>query len=224
MASYNVVKESHPRLDAVEKVTGRATYAADLYLPGMLMCKILTSNRRHARIVSIDTSEAEQLPGVQAVVTGKDFPDVLFGSGAVRDRRVMARDEVFYIGEPVAAVAADDELTAMEALELIRVEYQDLDAVVDPLQAISPSSPSVHPDLGGFEGQSFSMGGNNGALLEADRGDVEQAFAEADHVFEETYHSQSINQGILGAHGLRGGLGTQRPLDGICLHSRPLPD
>ena len=197
MASYNVVKESHPRLDAVEKVTGRATYAADLYLPGMLMCKILTSNRRHARIVSIDTSEAEQLPGVQAVVTGKDFPDVLFGSGAVRDRRVMARDEVFYIGEPVAAVAADDELTAMEALELIRVEYQDLDAVVDPLQAISPSSPSVHPDLGGFEGQSFSMGGNHGTLLEADRGDVDQAFAEADHVFEETYHSQSINQGFL---------------------------
>ena len=197
MASYNVVRESHPRLDAVEKVTGRTTYAADLYLPGMLMCKVLPSTRSHARIVSIDTSQAEQLPGVRAVVTGKDFPDVFFGSGAVRDRRVMARDEVFYVGEPVAAVAADDELTATEALELVRVEYEDLEVVVDPLEAISPESPTVHPDSSSFEGRSFSMGGNNGALLEADRGDVDQAFQEADHIFEETYHSQSINQGFL---------------------------
>ncbi len=197
MASYNVVRESHPRLDAVEKVTGRTTYAADLYLPGMLMCKVLPSSRSHARIVSIDTSQAERLPGVRAIVTGKDFPDVFFGSGAVRDRRVMARDEVFYVGEPVAAVAADDELTATEALELVRVEYEDLETVVDPLEALSPASPAVHPDSSSFEGRSFSMGGNNGALLEADRGDVDQAFQEADHVFEETYHSQSINQGFL---------------------------
>ena len=197
MASYNVVRESHPRLDAVEKVTGRTTYAADLYLPGMLMCKVLPSSRSHARIVSIDTSQAERLPGVRAIVTGKDFPDVFFGSGAVRDRRVMARDEVFYVGEPVAAVAADDELTATEALELVRVEYEDLETVVDPLEALSPASPTVHPDSSSFEGRSFSMGGNNGALLEADRGDVDQAFQEADCIFEETYHSQSINQGFL---------------------------
>jgi carbon-monoxide dehydrogenase large subunit len=184
-------------LDARDKVTGRATYAADVYLTGMLMCKVKPSTRSHARIVSIDTSEAERLPGVRAVITGKDFPDVYFGSGAVHDRRVMARDEVFYIGEPVAAVAADDEITAQEALELIRVEYEDLDLVVDPLEAISPASPKVHQDLFSFEGYSFGMGGNNGAMLEADRGDVETAFQEADHIFEETYRSQGINQGFL---------------------------
>ena len=197
MASYSVVGQNQPRLDAREKVTGRATYAADIYLTGMLMCKVLGSTRNHARIVSIDTSEAARLPGVRAIVTGKDFPDVYFGSGAVRDRRVMARDEVFYIGEPVAAVAADDELTAQEALELIRVEYEDLQSVVDPLDAISPSSPNVHEDLLGFEGYTFSMGGNNGTMLEADRGDVEQAFKDADRIFEETYRSQAINQGFL---------------------------
>ena len=96
--------------------------------------------------MSIDTSGAEALSGVRCVITGKDFPDVRFGSGAIHDRRIMARDEVFYVGEPVAAVAADDEMTAQEALSLIRVEYEDLDSVVDPLEAIKPSSPMVHQD------------------------------------------------------------------------------
>ena len=197
MPDFHVVGESHTRVDAQEKVTGRIAYAGDVYLPGMLTCKLLTSTRKHARIVSIDTSDAQELPGVRAVITGKDFPDVFFGSGGIRDRRVMARDEVFYVGEPVAAVAADDEMTASEALGLIQVEYENLESVVDPLEAIKPSSPIVHKDLEGFEGFTFSMGGNNGTFLEADRGDVDQAFREADHIFEETYHSQAINQGFL---------------------------
>lgn len=109
----------------------------------------------------------------------------------------MARDQVFYIGEPVAAVAADDEMTAQEALALIRVEYQDLDSVVDPLDAMTPNSPVVHDNTADFDGYALTMGGNNGALLEADRGDVEQAFLDSDRIFEETYHSQAINQGFL---------------------------
>ena len=197
MPGLNAVGKSHTRIDAMEKVTGHTLYAGDIYLPGMQMCKILSSTRNHARIVSTDTSSAEALPGVHTIITGKDFPDVFFGPGAVHDRRVMARDEVFYVGEPVAAVAADDEMTAQEALSLIRVEYEDLESVVDPLEAIKPSSPTVHQDLAGFEGFTFSMGGNNGTLLEADRGDVDQAFQEADQVIEETYHSQGINQGFL---------------------------
>ena len=194
---HNVLGRSLPRVDALDKVTGRATYAADVYLPDMLMCKVLTSPRSHARIVSIDTGKAEQLPGVRAVITGNDFPDRYFGSGAVRDRRIMARDEVFYIGEPVAAVAAYDEVTAQEALDLIEVEYEDLDTIVDPLAAIREGSTLVHPDMPNFEGYGFAMGGNNCTLLDADRGDVDQAFRDADHVFEETYHSQAINQGFL---------------------------
>ncbi|MCI0781191.1 MAG: xanthine dehydrogenase family protein molybdopterin-binding subunit [Chloroflexi bacterium] len=197
MVDFKVLGQNHNRVDALDKVTGQATYASDVYLPGMLMCKLLPSTRSHARILSIDTSRAEQLPGVRAIITGKDFPDLFFGSGAVKDRRIMARDEVFYIGEPVAAVAADDETTAQEALELIQVEYQDQERVVDPLQAIKSGATAVHPDMAGFEGYGFAMGGNNCTLLDADRGDVDQAFDEADHIIEETYHSQAINQGFL---------------------------
>ncbi|MCI0894257.1 MAG: xanthine dehydrogenase family protein molybdopterin-binding subunit [Chloroflexi bacterium] len=197
MVDFKVLGQNHNRVDALDKVTGQATYASDVYLPGMLMCKLLPSTRSHARILSIDTSRAEQLPGVRAIITGKDFPDLFFGSGAVKDRRIMARDEVFYIGEPVAAVAADDETTAQEALELIQVEYQDQERVVDPLQAIKSGATAVHPDMADFEGYGFAMGGNNCTLLDADRGDVDQAFHEADHIIEETYHSQAINQGFL---------------------------
>ena len=197
MAEFNVLGKNHVRVDALDKVTGHATYAGDVYLPEMLMCKVLTSTRSHARIVGIDTSQAEALPGVRAVITGKDFPDVFFGSGALRDRRVMARDTVFYIGEPVAAVAADDEMTAAEALSLIDVEYDDLEAVVDPLVSISADATEVHPDLPEFEGYGFALGGNNCTMLDADRGDVDQAFQEADHIIEETYHTQPINQGFL---------------------------
>ena len=197
MAEFNVLGKNHVRVDAFDKVTGHATYAGDVYLPEMLMCKVLTSPRSHARIVSIDTSEAETLPGVRGVITGRDFPDVFFGSGALRDRRVMARDEVFYVGEPVAAVAADDEITAVEALSLIRVEYEDLDSIVDPVASLTGSSTVVHPDLEDFEGYAFALGGNNCAMLDADRGDVDAAFADADHIIEETYHTQPINQGFL---------------------------
>ena len=185
------------RVDALDKVTGHATYAGDVYLPEMLMCKVLTSTRSHARIVGIDTSQAEALPGVRGVITGKDFPDVFFGSGALKDRRVMAREAVFYIGEPVAAVAADDEITAVEALSLIRVEYEDLERVVDPMASISGNATEVHPDLPDFEGYGFALGGNNCTMLDADRGDVDQAFREASHIVEETYHTQPINQGFL---------------------------
>ncbi len=197
MAEFNVLGKNYVRVDAFDKVTGHATYAGDVYLPEMLMCKVLTSTRSHARIVSIDTSEAEAVPGARAVITGKDFPDVFFGSGALRDRRVMARDEVFYVGEPVAAVAAEDEITAVEALSLIKVEYEDLERVVDPVASLTGNPTIVHPDLEEFEGYAFALGGNNCTMLDADRGDVDAAFAEADHIIEETYHTQPINQGFL---------------------------
>ena len=197
MADYQAIGKSHMRVDALEKVTGKATYAGDIYLPGMLMCKLLTSTRSHARIVSIDISAAEALPGVRCVITGKDYPDARFGSGALKDRRIMARDEVFYIGEPVAAVAADDEVTALEALDLIKVEYQDLQIVVDPLQAMSQKSVDVHSNLADFEGFGFALGGNNCTMLDADRGDVEQGFKDSDFIVEETYHTQPISQGFL---------------------------
>ena len=152
MTSFKVLETNHPRLDAIEKVTGSATYASDVYLPGMLMCKLLLSTQSHAKIVSIDVAEAEKIPGVRAVITGQDYPEVHFGSGGLRDRYIMPRDEVFYVGEPIAAVAADNEIIAQTALDTIKVLYEPLPNVVNSLAALDPGSPIVHPDLPSFEG------------------------------------------------------------------------
>ena len=194
---FKVLERNHPRVDAYDKVTGRATYASDVYLPGMLACKLLPSARNHARIVRLDTSKAEAHPGVRCVITGTDFPDVRFGSGALRDRYVMPREVVNFVGEPIAAVAADDEAAAQEAIELIEVEYEDLPAVVNPLSAMGSSAATVHPELEEYEGYGFTLGHNVSTLLDADRGDVEQAFKDADVVVEDVYRSQGINQGFL---------------------------
>ena len=194
---FKVLERNHPRVDAYEKVTGRATYASDVYLPGMLACKLLPSTRSHARIVRLDTSKAASHPGVRCVITGTDFPDFRFGSGALRDRYVMPREVVNFIGEPIAAVAADDEAAAQEAIELIEVEYEDLPAVVNPLSAIGSGAATVHPELENYEGYGFTLGHNVSTLLDADRGDVDQAFRDADVVLEDVYRSQGINQGFL---------------------------
>ena len=194
---FKVLERNHPRVDAYDKVTGRAAYASDVYLPGMLACKLLPSARNHARIVRLDTSKAEAHPGVRCVITGTDFPNIRYGSGALRDRYVMPRDVVNFVGEPIAAVAADDEAAAQEALELIEVEYEDLPAVVNPLSAIGSGAATVHPDLEEYEGYGFTLGHNVSTLLDADRGDVDQAFRDADVVVEEVYRSQGINQGFL---------------------------
>ena len=194
---FKVLERNHPRVDAYDKVTGRATYASDVYLPGMLACKLLPSARSHARIVRLDTSKAAAHPGVRCVITGTDFPDVRFGSGALRDRYVMPREVVNFVGEPIAAVAADDEAAAQEAIELIEVEYEDLPAVVNPLSAMGSSAATVHPELEDYEGYGFTLGHNVSTLLDADRGDVEQAFKDAEVVVEDVYRSQGINQGFL---------------------------
>ena len=130
-------------------------------------------------------------------VNGPSEKNARFGSGALKDRRIMATDEVFYIGEPVAAVAADDEVTALEAVGLIKVEYEDLANVVDPLEAMYGGAADIHPDLEEFEGFGFALGGNNCTMLEADRGDVDQGFEDSDVIVEETYHTQPISQGFL---------------------------
>ena len=194
---FKVLERNHPRVDAHDKVTGRATYASDVYLPGMLACKLLPSTRNHARIVRLDTSKAESHPGVRCVITGTDFPDIRYGSGALRDRYVMPREVVNFIGEPIAAVAADDEATAQEAIELIEVAYEDMPAVVNPLSAMGSDAATVHPELEEYEGYGFALGHNVSTLLDADRGDVDQAFSDADVVVEDVYRSQGINQGFL---------------------------
>ena len=197
MSEDAILGQNFPRLDAADKVTGRTQYTGDMYLPGMLICKVLTSTRPHARIVRLDTSAAAQLPGVRAVITGQDVPDALFGNGAVKDKRILARDKVRYMGEPIAAVAAVDEITALEALDLIEVAYEDLPVVADPVAALQPGAPLVHEELPSYEGFKAGMGGNVCTTLSAERGDVDTAFAQADHIFEDTFRSQGIHQGFL---------------------------
>ena len=140
MSKYSVIGTRVHNVDGPEKVTGTARYTFDMTLPNMLYGKILRSPYPHAKILSIDTSKAEKLVGVKAVITGKDtlgkkqgiwrrFPELC-------DEEILCREKVRYIGDPVAAVAATDENIAEEALNLIDVEYEPLPAVFDPMEAI----------------------------------------------------------------------------------------
>ncbi len=145
MSEYSVVGKRLPRLEGVSKSTGEAFYTDDLNLPRMLHGKILRSPLPHARILNIDASRALALPGVKAVVTGKDTKGAKYGVYArTSDQQCLAVDKVRYMGDEVAAVAAVDEDTAQEALSLIKVQYEELPAVFDPLEAMEPGAPAVH--------------------------------------------------------------------------------
>ncbi|MBI2754957.1 MAG: aldehyde oxidase, partial [Betaproteobacteria bacterium] len=145
MSEYAVVGKPLPRVDAREKVTGAASYAADIRLPGMLCGRILRSPLPHARIASVDTSHAEQLKGVHAVLTGRDITGLRVAFVDTpkypADEPPFALDRVRYIGDEVAAVAAVDDATAAEALSLIRVEYEKLPAVFSAADALKPGAP-----------------------------------------------------------------------------------
>lgn len=165
-----------PMVDGVEKVTGRAVYSVDFLLPGMLHAKLLRSPFPHARILSINTEKAWQVPGVRAVVTAQDAPNSRFGIG-LRDERFFASDEVYYVGDEVAAVVAIDEETAARAVKQIEVQYQPLPAVFDPQEAVRPEAPLARGDT-----QS-----NIAYHTELRRGDVEEGFRQAAVICEETY-------------------------------------
>jgi 4-hydroxybenzoyl-CoA reductase subunit alpha len=187
-----VIGKPHPKRDGRVKATGEAKFGADLFLPGMLHGKLLRNAKYpHARIVSIDTSQAERLKGVRAVATGKDFPGIPYGNFAhTRDYLPLATDKVRYIGEEVAAVAADDEDTAWEALDLIKVEYEPLPAVFDPEEAMKEGAPLLYDD----KPRNISSSSNFGF------GDIERGFQESDWVREETFETQPIKHGMLEPH------------------------
>ncbi len=185
---YEIVGKSYPRLDARDKVTGNALYLGDLKLKGMLYGKVLRSKHAHARIVKIDTSKAEELPGVKGVVTGADL-NFLHGE-SLCDEYFLARDRVRYKGEAVAAVAAVDEETAQEALDLISIEYEALPPIFDLLEAAKPGAPLLHEKLETYycaPGITPIPGTNICNHFELRKGDVEAGFAESDHIFEDTF-------------------------------------
>ncbi len=190
-----------PRSDTIEKVTGSWIYGTDFRIPGMLHAKAVRSPYPHARIVSIDTSRARQLNGVPVVLTGEDLP-YLFGS-AIRDEPIIARGKVRFAGEAVAAVAAVTEEIAREAVDLIDVDYEELPAVFDPVEAMSPDAPLIHEDLGAYEKEgAFTAyeGTNIVSHTKIRRGDVDAAFAEAAHVFEDVFRTQYIHTCAMEPH------------------------
>ncbi|MBM4236454.1 MAG: xanthine dehydrogenase family protein molybdopterin-binding subunit, partial [Firmicutes bacterium] len=140
--NYNEVGKPLLRTDAYEKVTGKATYVADIKLPKMLYAKILRAEHAHAKILSIDTSEAEKMPGVRKVVTGQGC-DILFGA-CIKDQPPLAVDKVRHAGEGVAAVIAESERQAEEATKKIKVKYEPLPFVIDPLEAIAENASIIH--------------------------------------------------------------------------------
>ena len=176
MTTLSVVGQSVTRRDMPEKLTGQARYSADLKLPGMLYGHVLRSPHPHANIISIDTTEAAQVPGVLAIITPFDVPNRAVAPTA-QDTNILDT-RVRFVGDEVAAVAAVDDDAARQALALIRVEYETLPFYIDPDSALHPDAFPIHP-------------GGNLAInppLSIGRGNVEQGFAEADLVLEETYN------------------------------------
>ncbi|MDP2645686.1 MAG: molybdopterin-dependent oxidoreductase [Desulfobacterales bacterium] len=188
---FNVVGHRLPMTDAAPKVRGTAQFTDDLTLPGMLYGKILRSPLPHAKILRIDTSRAAKLPGVKGVITGRDIPDRKYGIvPKAKDEYALARDKVRYIGDDVAAVCAIDLRTAEEALELIQVEYEELPAVFDPLEARKAGAPQIHEGI--ENNTSFS--------IRKEFGDVQKAFGECDAVLETKFFSQPVNHAPLEPH------------------------
>jgi len=183
-----------PRLDSEEKVTGRAIYGVDVDLPGMLYGAVLRSSVPHAKITGIDTTEAQKVPGVRVVVTGKDFP-YTFGN-IIKDQPFIAIDRVRYVGDPVAAVAAETEAQAHEALEKIHVQYEALEAVFDPRDAMADGAPILHPDFETYPQSipSSHVAGTNICVTRNYRlGDVDRGFAHSDEIFEDEFSAQALS-------------------------------
>ena len=205
---------SIPRPDGPDKVTGQVQYVADLSPHGLLHAKLLRSPHAHAKIVRIDVSKAKALPGVRAVVTAADIPQ-LKKKAPTRAHAVLAIDRVVFAGQPVAAVAADEIAIAEEALDLIDVQYEVLPVAADPLESMKPGAPPVaelgteadtseaqaHGSVAGVSTEAKpSKAVNISQQARLQRGDVAKAFAESDVVIENTYRVPMVHQGYMEPH------------------------
>ena len=195
------------RVDGPAKIRGWAQYTADVELPGMVYAKVLRSTYPHAKLVRVDASRAEKLSGVVAVLTRDDLKgmNAYFGP-VVKDQPVVAIDRVRYVGEVIAAVAAEGRDIAEEALDLIDVEYEALPAVFDPVEAMKPEAPILYtervkaqsfPAKSGFRLEST---GNVLSTYHVEEGDVAVGFRESDEIFEDVYTSQKIQHGHIEPH------------------------
>jgi CO/xanthine dehydrogenase Mo-binding subunit len=188
------VGKAIPYVDGHERVDGSIGFTINMEVPGMLYAKVLRSSSPHARLLKVDASKAESLPGVVAVLTDADFgPDsdmeLLYGS-MKGDQPVVAHDKVRYVGEPIAVIAAEDPVIAENALSLIDVEYEDLTPIFDPHGADAEGAPLVHDEFGT----------NVCSYFRLRHGDIKVGFAEADRVFEHCFYSPAAQQFPLEPH------------------------
>ena len=200
MTTY--VGSSLKRFEDPQLVQGKGVFVDDMVLPGMLHAAVLRSPHAHARIVSVDVSQARSMPGVVAVLTPADIEGVLGdipprGTERLEDAKfphhpVLARGKVCYVGQPVAVVVAESRYLARDALDLLRVEYQPLAPLMDPLEAAGPESPLIHEE----------MGTNVAMRVQVGRGDVEAAFAQADRTVRERYHVPRLSAAPMEGRGL----------------------
>jgi CO/xanthine dehydrogenase Mo-binding subunit len=202
---YKWVGSRPIRPDGYEKVTGKARFGADLQLPGMLEGAVLRSPHAHARIRSIDTTAATAMPGVKAIVTGADFPDLKETGASSADvdlsRNVIARDKVLYEGHVVAAVAATTRRQAREAAAAIVVDYEVLPHVLTVDEAMAPGAPILHPGLRTRNVEPAPTEDSNVvSRVVQERGDLDQGFAEADVVVERTFTTKPVHQGYIEPH------------------------
>ena len=194
MTTRNVIGKPTASIEGPTKVSGDAKYAVDAALPGMAWVKLLRSPYPHARIVSVDTSKAQALPGVLAVMTGEDVRGTRTGN-MFHDDPVLVWDAALFVGDRVAAVCAEDAETASRAVGLIDVEYEELPAVLTVTEATADAAPIVHLDFNSYAGvDPLDMPSNEYGLIQHSAGDIAQGFAEADVVVERSYSTHLAHQ------------------------------
>jgi CO/xanthine dehydrogenase Mo-binding subunit len=201
MAELAVVGRPITRVDAQEKITGQAVYGYDLVLPNMVYGKVLFSPKAHAKIKRIDTEKAKRYPGVVAVVTAEDAPWT--HGESIKDKPFLAQGKVRYIGEPVAAVAAEDEDIAQVAARLIEVEYEDLPVYTDPEEACKPGRVEIHEDFDNYRKAEFIVRGaapNVAEHFKLRTGNVETGFQQSDLILEERYFVPIIQHAAMEPH------------------------
>jgi CO/xanthine dehydrogenase Mo-binding subunit len=188
------------RIDALDKVLGSGKFTADMQLPGLLHGKLRLSDHAHARVVAVDTREAERLPGVRAVLTAWNTPEYRFGSvfSAFQDQTLFAREKVLHRGSVLAAVAAIDADTAEEAVRRIGVVYDPLPAVMHVLDATKPDAPILHEQLATYPGVNVAqVHGNICAQAVVEWGDIAEGFRQAEQIFEHTFTTSTVHQSYL---------------------------
>jgi CO/xanthine dehydrogenase Mo-binding subunit len=201
--AFRTLGKPLPRIEGEDKVTGKTKYAADLPFEGLLWAKVLRSPISHGRITGIDAAKAKALAGVHAVLTGADVPDIFVGT-RIKDQPVLVSDRVRFVGDAVAAVAADSEEIAEQAVTLIEVEYEELPSVHDPLEALETSAPLIHEDRAKYKNAPKVPEGisahNLQSYVQWKNGDLDAAFSRTARVFEHTFRTPLSHHGYLEPH------------------------